>query len=44
MNYAHAFMSDNTAILWMQKSAGTGIVINEVMKKNGFTNTRVNAN
>ena len=36
-------MSDNTASLWLQKLAGTGIVINELMEKNEFTNTRVNS-
>ena len=36
-------MSDNTASLWLQKIAGTGIVINELMEKNGFRNTRVNS-
>ncbi len=36
-------MSDNTASLILQKIAGTGTVINELMENNGFTNTRVNS-
>ena len=36
-------MSDNTASLWLQKLAGTGTVINELMDKNGFKYTRVNS-
>ncbi len=36
-------MSDNTASLWLQKIAGTGTVINELMEENGFVNTRVNS-
>ena len=36
-------MSDNTASLWLQNIAGTGTVINELMDKNGFTNTKVNS-
>ena len=36
-------MSDNTASLWLQKLAGTGTVINELMDKNGFKHTRVNS-
>jgi beta-lactamase class A len=35
--------SDNTASLWLQKYAGTGSAINEVLQKNGFENTRVNS-
>ena len=36
-------MSDNTASLWLQKLAGTGTVINELIDKNGFKYTRVNS-
>ena len=36
-------MSDNTASLWLQKIAGTGTVINDLMEKNGFLHTRVNS-
>lgn len=36
-------MSDNTASLWLQKLAGTGTVINNLMDKNGFVNTYVNS-
>ena len=36
-------MSDNTASLWLQKLAGTGSVVNELMEKNGFVHTRVNS-
>jgi beta-lactamase class A len=36
-------MSDNTASLWLQSLAGTGIAINELLEKNGFTHTRVNS-
>ena len=35
--------SDNTASLWLQKLAGTGTNINEVLVNNGFENTRVNS-
>jgi beta-lactamase class A len=35
--------SDNTASLWCQSLAGTGIVINEWLAKNGFSITRVNS-
>ncbi len=35
--------SDNTASLWLQKYAGTGSAINEVLKQNGFDATRVNS-
>ena len=36
-------MSDNTASLWLQKIAGTGTVINNLMENNGFKYTRVNS-
>ena len=36
-------MSDNTASLWLQKLAGTGTIINDLMEKNGFVNTYVNS-
>lgn len=36
-------MSDNTASLWLQKLAGTGTVINNLMDNNGFVNTYVNS-
>ena len=36
-------MSDNTASLWLQKLAGTGTIINNLMEKNGFVNTYVNS-
>lgn len=35
--------SDNTASLWLQKLAGTGTSINEILAQNGFDNTRVNS-
>lgn len=35
--------SDNTASLWLQKIAGTGTRINELLAENGFENTRVNS-
>jgi beta-lactamase class A len=35
--------SDNTASLWLQKLAGTGTRINEILAQNGFENTRVNS-
>ncbi|MFN8357312.1 MAG: serine hydrolase [Spirosomataceae bacterium] len=35
--------SDNTASLWCQQLAGTGIRINQWLADNGFTNTRVNS-
>jgi beta-lactamase class A len=35
--------SDNTASLWLQKLAGTGTSINEILAQNGFENTRVNS-
>ncbi len=36
-------ISDNTAALWCQFLAGTGIAINEWLEKNGFHQTRVNS-
>lgn len=35
--------SDNTASLWLQKLAGTGIRINELLDSLGYKNTRVNS-
>jgi len=35
--------SDNTASLWNQRMAGTGVRINEIMEQYGFKNTRVNS-
>jgi beta-lactamase class A len=35
--------SDNTASLWLQKLAGTGTRINEILDSNGLQNTRVNS-
>lgn len=35
--------SDNTASLWCQTLAGTGIEINHWLQENGFINTRVNS-
>lgn len=35
--------SDNTASLWLQKLAGTGTRINELLDGYGFVNTRVNS-
>jgi beta-lactamase class A len=35
--------SDNTASLWLQKYAGTGIRINEILQQYGFENTSVNS-
>lgn len=35
--------SDNTASLWCQLLAGTGVEINRWLKDNGFQNTRVNS-
>jgi beta-lactamase class A len=35
--------SDNTASLWNQLMAGTGIRINEILEQNGFKDTRVNS-
>ena len=36
-------MSDNTASLWLQSLAGTGIRINAMMDSLGFPNTKVNS-
>jgi beta-lactamase class A len=36
-------MSDNTASLWLQSLAGTGIRINAILDSLGFKNTRVNS-
>ena len=36
-------MSDNTASLWLQKLAGTGTAINQVLDSMGFRHTRVNS-
>ena len=36
-------MSDNTASLWCQQLAGTGIEINNFLAKNGFEKTRMNS-
>lgn len=36
-------MSDNTASLWLQQLAGTGIRINELLDSLGFVTTRVNS-
>ena len=36
-------MSDNTASLWLQKLAGTGTRINQILDSLGFENTRVNS-
>lgn len=36
-------MSDNTASLWLQKIAGTGTFINQLMDEYGFVNTKVNS-
>ncbi len=35
--------SDNTASLWLQRLAGTGTRINEILEGYGFVNTRVNS-
>ena len=35
--------SDNSASLWLQELAGTGIVINQLMNEIGLKNTRVNS-
>lgn len=35
--------SDNTASLWLQKIAGTGTRINEILSKSGLIHTRVNS-
>jgi beta-lactamase class A len=36
-------MSDNTASLWCQKLAGTGVEINKFLAANGFEKTRMNS-
>ena len=36
-------MSDNTASLWLQSLAGTGVVINQWLAAHGFDSTRVNS-
>ena len=36
-------LSDNTAALWLQKLAGTGLVINDWLERNGFHQTRMNS-
>lgn len=36
-------MSDNTASLWLQKLAGTGTRINQILDSLGFVSTRVNS-
>jgi len=36
-------MSDNTASLWCQKLAGTGVEINKFLVANGFDKTRMNS-
>jgi beta-lactamase class A len=36
-------MSDNTASLWCQQLAGTGVEINKFLEANGFKNTRMNS-
>lgn len=36
-------MSDNTASLWLQKLAGTGTAINQLLDSTGFKHTRVNS-
>lgn len=36
-------MSDNTAALWLQSLAGTGLVINQWLAAHGFDSTRVNS-
>ena len=36
-------MSDNTASLWCQKLAGTGVEINRFLAENGFEKTRMNS-
>jgi beta-lactamase class A len=36
-------MSDNTASLWCQHLAGTGVEINKFLTANGFKNTRMNS-
>jgi beta-lactamase class A len=36
-------LSDNTAALWLQSLAGTGVVINQWLAAHGFDSTRVNS-
>ncbi len=36
-------MSDNTAALWLQQLAGTGVAVNAWLAANGFDSTRVNS-
>jgi beta-lactamase class A len=36
-------MSDNTAALWLQSLAGTGVAINQWLAEHGFDSTRVNS-
>jgi len=36
-------LSDNTASLWLQELAGTGVAINEWLDSNGFVGTRMNS-
>ena len=36
-------MSDNTASLWCQQLAGTGVEINKFLASNGFKKTRINS-
>lgn len=36
-------MSDNTASLWCQRMAGTGVAINSWLDEHGFTQTRMNS-
>jgi beta-lactamase class A len=36
-------MSDNTAALWLQSLAGTGVAINQWLADHGFDSTRVNS-
>jgi beta-lactamase class A len=36
-------LSDNTASLWLQETAGSGTAINAWLAENGYSNTRVNS-
>lgn len=36
-------LSDNTASLWLQETAGTGTAINTWLEENGYAHTRVNS-
>ncbi len=36
-------MSDNTASLWLQSMAGTGVTINQWLEQHGFEHTRMNS-